>query len=109
LTLFTGLTIVKLFVKYAETSSPRVALSAISSAVGPAAFALDVFGIDLFFLLGRFPGGDQVIVFAFGVVPNFEDDGTHKAATPTYCTELFRIVVLLVDQIGLVKNRLCFL
>jgi hypothetical protein len=63
----------------------------------------------LLFLLGRFPGGNQVIVFALGVIPDFEDDGTQQTATPTDCTELFRIVVLLVNQIGLLKDLLRFL
>jgi hypothetical protein len=40
----TGLTTVNLLVKYAETSSPRDAISAISSAVR---FVLDIFGIAL--------------------------------------------------------------
>jgi hypothetical protein len=30
----------------------------------------------LFFLLGRFPGCDQLIVFPFGVISDFEDNGT---------------------------------
>src|SRR5271163_796922 len=37
-------------------SSPRVAISAIWSAVG---FVLDIFGIALFSFLGRSPGGNQ--------------------------------------------------
>jgi hypothetical protein len=60
----------------------------------------------LSFLLGRFPGCDQVIVFSRRVIPDFEDDGTELATTPSDGTELFRIVVLLVNQIGLVKDLL---
>jgi hypothetical protein len=60
----------------------------------------------LFFLLGRFPGCDQVIVFALGVIPNLEDDGTKQTTTPADGAKLFRIVVLLVNQISLVKDLL---
>ena len=52
LTRRTGLTTVNLFVKYAETSSPREAISAISSAVGT---VLDALGTAWLFLTGRFP------------------------------------------------------
>src|ERR1035441_8148412 len=58
LTRWSGLTTVNLLVKYAETSSPRDAISAISSAVGT---MLDVFGIALLFLLSRVPGRDQMV------------------------------------------------
>src|SRR5271157_2722105 len=84
-------------------SSPRSAISAISSAVG---VLLGIFGIALLFLFGRFPGGDKVVVFAFGVMPELEYHGTEAAATPPYRTKLFRIVVLLVHQIDLVENLL---
>jgi hypothetical protein len=97
LTRLTGRTTVNLLVKYAEISSPRDAMSAISSAVGAPGLALDVLGINLFFLLGRLPRCDQVIVLALGIVPDFEDNGTQQTAAPTDCTKLFRIIVLLVD------------
>ena len=47
-----------------------------------------------------------MIIFALGVRPDFEDDGTQQSATPPDCTELFRIVILLVNQIRLVKDLL---
>jgi hypothetical protein len=87
-------------VKYAETSSPRDAISAISSAVG---VFLDVFGITLLFLFGRDPGGNQVIVFTIGIMPDLEDHGTEPPPTPTDRPKLFRIVILLVDDVDLVE------
>lgn len=97
LTRLTGRTTVNLLVKYAEMSFPCDAMSAISSAVGAPGLTLDVLGIDTFFLFGRLPGCDQVIVLALGIVPDFEDDGTQQTAAPTDCTKLFRIIVLLVN------------
>src|ERR1035441_1566403 len=96
----TGLTTVNLLVKYREMSSPRDAISAISSAVH---VPLDVFGIALFFLAGRFPGRHKVVKLAPGVMPDLEDHGTEAAAAPTYCTKLFRVIALLVDEIHLIK------
>jgi hypothetical protein len=48
-------------------------------------------------------------VFAFRVLPHFEYHGAQNTTAPTDCTELFRIVVLLVYQVSLVKDllRLC--
>src|ERR1017187_3683310 len=86
-------------------SSPRDALSAISSAVG---VFLGVFGIAFLFLFGRFPGGDEMVAFAFGIVPYLEYYGTEATPTPAYCTELLRIVVLLVDEVDLIEDLLCF-
>lgn len=97
----TGLTTVNLLVKYAETSSPRDAFSAISSADRE---PLNVFGIILLFLFGGFPGGDEVVVLSFRVMPDLKDHGTEAPAAPPGCTELFRIVLLLVNQVRLVKN-----
>jgi hypothetical protein len=88
-------------VKYAETSSPRDAISAISSAVG---IVLDVFGTALLFLRSRLPGRDQMVVFAFGVMPDLKDDGTEAAAAPSDCTKLFRIAALLVNHVHLVED-----
>src|ERR1035438_4901970 len=48
-------------------SSPRDAISAISSAVG---VFLDILGIALFFLAGRIPGRDEVVVFTLPVLPD---------------------------------------
>jgi hypothetical protein len=58
-------------------SSPRVAIAAISS--GPGLFFLSVLvlsvpGITLFFLPGGLPGGDQVVILAFGIMTDFEDN-----------------------------------
>src|SRR5262245_8929452 len=65
-----GLTTVNLLVKNDEMSSPRDAISAISSALGD---FLDVFGIALLLLFRCCPGGDEVVVFAFGIVSDFEN------------------------------------
>ena len=78
-------------------------MSAIWSAV---ALFLDVFGIALFFLLGGFPGRDQVVVCALGIMLNFEDHGTELTATPSDCAKLFRVVTLLVNHIHLVEYLL---
>src|ERR1022692_3598141 len=61
-------------------------MSAISSAVH---LFLGIFGIALLFLFSRFPGGNQVVVFALGIVPDFEDHGTQPATAPSDGTELF--------------------
>jgi hypothetical protein len=45
-------------------------------------------------------------VLALGVFPHFEYHGTQNTTAPTDCTELFRIVVLLVYQVSLVKDLL---
>src|ERR1039458_229078 len=76
----TGLTTVNLLLKWAEISSPRDAISAISSAVR---VFLDVFSIALLFLFGRFPGGNEVVVFALGVMLDLEDDRTEATSAPT--------------------------
>ena|SRR5579863_3928972 len=84
-------------------SSPRDALSAISSADNG---GLDVFGIALLFLFSRPPGCDKVVVFALRVMPDLKNHGTKASIAPANGTELFRIVVLLVDQVDLIKNLL---
>src|SRR5579863_8411747 len=102
----TGRTTVNLLLKYLEISSPRDAISAISSALG---IFLDVFGIALFFLLRGLPRGNEVIVFPLRVVPDFEDHRAKAAATPSDCTKLFRIVILLVHDVGLIEDLPRFL
>ena len=95
-----------LLVKYEEMSSPREAIAAISSAVGVFAivgFFLDVFGIALLFFFRRLPTRDKVVVFAFGIVSNLENDGTEPAARPTDGAKLFRIIILLVDDVRLIE------
>ena len=67
---------------------------------------LDAFGITLLFLTGRLPGCDQVVVFAFGVMPDLEDDGTEAAAAPSDGAKLLRIVALLVNHVYLVEDLL---
>ena len=93
-------------VKYEEMSSPREAIAAISSAVGVFAvvgFFLDVFGIALLFFFRRLPTRDKVIVFAPGIVPNLENYGTEQATGPTDGAKLFRIIILLVDDVRLIE------
>jgi hypothetical protein len=97
---------VNLPVKYEEMSSPREAIAAISSAVGVFAFVgffLDVFDIALLFLVRRLPTRDEAIVFAPGIVPNLENDGTEPAAGPTDGAKLLRLIVLLVDDVRLIE------
>src|ERR1035441_165579 len=84
-------------------SSPRDAISAISSAV---AVLLDVLDIALCLLFRRFPSRDQVVQLPRGVIPDFKDDGTQEAAAPTDGTKLRRIVTLLVDQVRLIEYLL---
>jgi hypothetical protein len=50
-----------------------------------------------------------MVVFALRVMPDFENCGAEAASAPTDCTKLFRIVILLVNQIRLVENLLRFL
>jgi hypothetical protein len=102
LTRRTGRTTVNLLVKYLEMSWPRVAISAISSAVG----RLDVFGITLFFLRCRFPSHNQMVVFPFAVVPELENDRAQPTTAPSDSAELLRIVALPVDHISLVEDLL---
>jgi hypothetical protein len=85
--------------------SPRDAFSAISSADNR---VLDVLGIALFFLLGRFPGCYQMVVFAVGVKPDLENYGTETPTAPPDRTEVLWIIVLLVNQVRLVENLLRF-
>jgi hypothetical protein len=94
---------VNLLVKCAEISSPREALSAISSA---GTGALDILGIVLLLLLGRFPSGDQMVVFAVRITPDFENHGTEARPTPADGTELCRVFVLPVNDIRLVEDLL---
>jgi len=99
----TGRTTVNWLVKNFETSSPRVAILAISSAEGD---RLDLFGIGFLFLFGRFPSGDQTIQFSPRVSPDLEDDGAEPAASPADRTKLFRIVTPPIHQVGLIENLL---
>jgi hypothetical protein len=45
-----------------------------------------------------------MVVFAFRVIPDLEDHGTEAPAAPANCTELFRIVILLVNQVRLARK-----
>jgi hypothetical protein len=47
-----------------------------------------------------------MVVFALGVIPDLEYDRTQHTTAPTDRTELFRIVVLLVHQVSLIKDLL---
>jgi hypothetical protein len=47
-----------------------------------------------------------VVVLAFGVKPDLEDHGTEAASAPSNCTELFRVVTPLVNQVRLVEYLL---
>ena len=49
-----------------------------------------------------------MVAFAFGIVPYLEYYGTEATPTPAYCTELLRIVVLLVDDVNLIEYFLDF-
>jgi hypothetical protein len=67
---------------------------------------LDVFGIALLLLLGRLPGGNQMIVLAFGIMPYLEDHRAETVNTPSNGTKLFWIVSLPVHHVRLIENRL---
>jgi hypothetical protein len=76
----TGRTTVNSLLKYTEISSPRDAISAISSALG---IFLDVFGIAFFFLLGGPPRGNEAIVLPLRIVSDFKDHRAEPAARIT--------------------------
>jgi hypothetical protein len=103
LTRRTGLTTVNLLEKYAEMSSPRDAISAISSALG---VLLDVLGIALLLLIGSLPPGDQPVIFTFRILSDLKDDGTQAAAAPSNCAMLFRVIAFLVNQVRLIEDLL---
>ncbi len=50
-----------------------------------------------------------MVVFTLGVIPDLEYHGTEAAATPPDRADLFRIVILSVDEIDLVENFFRFL
>ncbi len=74
-----------------------------SSAAG---VRLDVFGIALLFLLGRFPSCDEMVALAFGVEPDLENNRAEPPAAPSDGTELLRVIILPVDQVGLIEISL---
>lgn len=45
-----------------------------------------------------------MIVFAMGVLSELEDHGTQPPSAPANPAKLLRVVVLFVDQVGLVEN-----
>ena len=47
-----------------------------------------------------------MVVFASGVIPDFEDDRTQAASAPPDRAILLRIVILLINQVRLVKDLL---
>ena len=49
-----------------------------------------------------------MVILAFGIVPDLENHRTKATEAPAYCAKLFGIIVLLVDEVNLVKNLLCF-
>jgi hypothetical protein len=91
------------FVKCAETSSPREAFSAISSALGA---RLDIFGIAPFLFLGCLPGGYQMVIFALDLMSYLKNCGAENAFAPTNGTTLLRVVASLINQVDLVENFL---
>lgn len=49
-----------------------------------------------------------MMIFSFRIASNFEDYGTEATTTPSDCAELLRIVILPVDEISLIEDRLRF-
>jgi hypothetical protein len=47
-----------------------------------------------------------MVVLALGIMPDFEYYRTQPTTAPSNSTKLLRIVILLVDQVSLVKNLL---
>jgi hypothetical protein len=92
--------------KVCGISLPRKAISAISSALS---IFLDVFGKAFLFLMCGFPRSHKAMVLSLGVVPDFEDHRAESSATSPDCAELFRIAVLLVDEVSLIEDPLRFL
>jgi hypothetical protein len=53
--------------------------------------------------------GNEMVIFAFRVMPDLENHSTEPTATPPYCRKLFRIVVLLVDEVDLIGVCNCYI
>jgi hypothetical protein len=50
-----------------------------------------------------------MVILALGIMPDFEYYRTQPTTAPSNCTKLLRIVVLLVHQVGLVKDLTGFI
>ena len=99
-----GFFMLPLLVKYAETSSPRSAILAISSAVGIST----AFFIELLFLSGRFPQGHLMIAFAFVVFTYFINQRIQTSRHPPDSSELLRIVRSAVSIVRMPEDLLRF-
>ena len=74
-----------MLVKYREMSSPREAISAISSPFTRRALGadfLDALGIPLFLFAGGLPGGHKMKIFTFVIVVDLKDRRTKPATAP---------------------------
>src|SRR5262245_60351513 len=98
LTRWIGGIIWPVFVKYFDTSFPRSASFAMTSA--ETGFAdLRVVFIQGSFLLRGFPKCDEVIVFSFFIFPHFKNNGIELSANPAYSPILFRVVASLIEVV----------
>jgi hypothetical protein len=52
------------------------------------------------------PHGHQVVIFAFGIVPDFKNNGTEAITAPADRTKLLRVIAPLVHQVDLIENLL---
>ena len=50
-----------------------------------------------------------MVVVALGILSDLKDHRAESAPAPADCAKLFRVVVLLIDEIGPIKYFLCFL
>src|SRR6266478_4913208 len=105
LTRCTGGIIRPVLVKYRETSCPRSARFAIDSAE-TRFLRLEVFFIKLSLLLGCLPQRDQVVVFAVGVLSDFENDRVESTAHPPDGPVLFRHIQTRVEIVRMRPNLL---
>src|SRR5277367_4184354 len=83
-------------------SSPREALSAMSSALG----LVLVVGIILLLFTGGLPCSHQMVVFAVRIVTDLKDDRAQPPTAEADRAELLRIVAPPVNQICLVEDLL---
>jgi hypothetical protein len=92
-------------VKKRETFSPRSARRAISS--GEVSLRiLRICFIKLLLLLGGFPQGHKMVILAFSVFPNLEDDAVEAIFHPADGSVLFRNIRALVEVIRVRKDFL---
>jgi len=69
---------------------------------------LRIFLVEPSLGFGRFPEGNEAVVFAFTVVAYLEDEGVEATLYPADRAKLFRDVAPLVEVLGPLEEFLCF-